>query len=1030
MPEPDAVRGYLGELDHLRQQAESTPELSLREPLLRLLHRFAEAHHRPGLLIAPEARAEGVGQPDVYAKDGPRLVGFVETKAPDSDLSRLLRSDEQLKRYRRSLPNWILTDYYEFRFLRDGRNFGTAMVRERPDQLADLFGQWLDYAPPAVRTSRQLAVELARRARLLRDGISGAIDDEPAGGPLREALRFYRETLMEDLDQAGFADTFAQTLTYGMFLGWLRGAEHEGEFDLAAAAAAIPRSVPFLRSAVSLLTDPAVLPDAVVRILDDLAALYDNTRPGPISDEIKGAGAGRDPIIYFYETFLEQYDKGERMRRGVYYTPPELVQFLIHAADDLLSERFARPNGLADDDVRLLDPATGTGTFLLAAADQALARVAPRGTAAQRRTLRDHVLPHFNGFELLPAPYAVAHLKLNAFTAEHGYPLGDDERARVFLTNTLEATDETGGQLAFLSMLRGIVEEAQAAQSVKSDTPVLVVMGNPPYERTNHNRGEFIDGLHGDFFRVDGERIPDRNPAPLNDDYLRFVRWAVWKLLEQTAAPGHGVLAFVTNRAWVERVLHRGVRQFLLDRFDEAWVYDLHGDQREWYPDRVDEKVFKAVQAGICLVVLVRYPDHAIRAPATVHYRGTFGTRDTKLTEAAEARLDDDAWQTLKPRRPLWLFVPYEVPAEYDQWPSVADLFPVSSIGVQTHRDQLVVARTKQELRDRLARFADPDIPDRHWREDHGLRDTDNFDLLTARPQLQDEGPRNVIKWHFRGLERRWVAFDDRLIDRMRAPVSDPLTSRDDNLALVFANGSLTDGPYALVTRRPVPSAALSWRTLGQAYQAPLYLPVADVWQANIAGPLPDQIGAHGHDRDAETLLYYVYAVLNSPAYRHQFAHGLRYLYPRVPIARDPDLYHRIADLGRELALLHLHEHSDIAEHALAVDGDDRGIIEPPEDPHDPDTDTLTLGPQLRAHSVTADAWHYQHGGYPVLHNFLDTRRGSPLADEELDQFRGLIAICELTTRLLPDLDLLIERAADAAFTASELGITSAQPAG
>jgi Type ISP C-terminal specificity domain/N-6 DNA Methylase len=1022
MPEPDIVSPYLRALARLREQVEATPELSLREPFLRLVRDLARQAGRTGLLIAPEANAGQVGQPDVFVKDGPRLVGFCETKPPEAPLERMLRTDRQLRRYRQSLPNWVLTDYYRFLFLRDGDLVQTCDVRDDSTGLALAFAGFFAYVPPTIRSPNRLALELGRRARIIRDGLAGLVAAEGPDGPLRQVHQFYRRTLMNDLDEAGFADTFAQTIVYGMFLGWLRS--NSGNFDRSAATSGIPASVPFLRSAVRLLTDEDLLPDVITRLLDDLVALLANTQVEPIRAEVAAGGLERDLVIYFYEQFLERYDKGERRNRGVYYTPPELVGYLLRSTEALLRRHFSLDRGLADPAVRLLDPATGTGTFLLGAGESALRTEAPRGTAAQRQLIHQHLLQHFYGFELLAAPYAIAHLKLTSFFSQEGYELAGDDRVPVYLTNTLAQQDGGGDQLVFLPMLRGIVEEAEAAARVKRDVPVLVIVGNPPYERTSHNANPHSDRLLADFYTIDGVRLPDRNTGPLRDDYLRFVRWSVWKLLEQHGAPGHGILAFVTNRAFTERVLHRGVRRFLLDRFDEIWVFDLHGDQREWFRDRVDEKVFRDVQAGIALTLFVKRPQPSDGALAIVRYRDMFGTRAEKLRACKDASLDDEDWRTLQPRHPLWLFVPYDVPAAYDSWPDVTQLFPLNVVGVQTHRDQLVVAFDETELRERLRRFGDPAVPDSHWTDQH-VRSNRDWDLRQARTAVRTEGPRHIMQWNFRGLDRRYVAFDERLIDYTRTEVSPHLLGRSDNLALVFANGSLPDGPYALVTRAPVPAAALSWRTLGQAYFAPLWLheSLAGRWTPNVPAGLLQRLADADLNVTPEKLLHYVYAVLNSPSFRQRFAAGLRYNFARVPLARQPEVFDALAQLGAELSALHMLEHPGLEAAAPRMDGNDSAVLERPN--YEERTQTLHLSANLVARPVSRAAWTYQQGAYPVVREYVDARIGRPLHAEEFDELRRIIAAVSLTGDRLPVVDDLVTRAADAAFTAADLGFRS-----
>ena len=512
-----AIDQYLRQLGRLRRQPESTPELSLREPLLELVRTFGASLGRHGLIVAPEASAGAIGQPDIYIKDGPRLIGFVETKAPGAALTKLLKTSSQLKGYSGSLPNWVLTDYYVFIFIENGEVGRAIDIREAPDDLRTRFGLFLDNVPRNIRSASRLAEEMARRARLLRDGLLGALRAEQAGGQLRITLDFYRKHLMDDLSEEGFADTFAQTAVYGMFLGWLRWSEERAAlagrggaaaaqwstFSRQLAVSEIPVTVPFLRSSMRLLTSEEILPPSVARLLDDLAALFDNTLADPIRRETSSVGLdrGHDPTLYFYERFLEKYDAGERQRRGVYYTPGELVAYIVRAVQTLLRTELGRDEGLADPAVVLLDPAVGTGTFLLGAAEQALTAVEPQGTAAQHRLIRDHLLPDFYGFELLPAPYAVAHLKVASFFDQHGYKLTERDHAHIYLTNTLHPDEHAAGELELLPIFSSITDEAAAAGRVKRHVPVLVVLGNPPYERTSHNSNPVSDRMQEDFYR-------------------------------------------------------------------------------------------------------------------------------------------------------------------------------------------------------------------------------------------------------------------------------------------------------------------------------------------------------------------------------------------------------------------------------------------------------------------------------------------------------------------------------------------------
>ena len=534
---------YLRELHEVRGHREATPELSLRPALITLARALAPA----GVTAFPEAGSD-VGQPDLIAKHASLVVGYGETKAPGTmrELVRVLDSP-QLLAYRQ-LPNLLLTDYLHFLLLRDGVEVARATLipaadldagrfgAATPGPAAELMSTWLSAAPVEITSALRLAEEMARRARWLREGIRVELGREAPDtsggpeGPLRSLHHFYVENLMSDMDEAMFADAYAQTVAYGLFVA--RYHSIGSPFDRRTAIEAIPTSTAFLRSAVRLLLDDTTVPAGVRWIVDDLVALLAATSDALIARAGTVRGSGDDAVIYFYEHFLDAYDAGERADRGVFYTYPPLVSYTVRAVDDVLVRDFGM-DGLADPRLRLLDPATGTGTFLVSAAEHAIQRVVRRdGPAVVPALIREHLLPHLYGFELLPAPYAIAHLKLGSFYAQAGHEPGAGERVRVYLTNTLAAP--LNPATARLPLIGDLIAETSSADTVKRDTPLLVIVGNPPYSISSHNKEHLVD-LMRDFVATDGRR--EQNVRPLDDDYLRFLRWSVWKLLEQAGAP-------------------------------------------------------------------------------------------------------------------------------------------------------------------------------------------------------------------------------------------------------------------------------------------------------------------------------------------------------------------------------------------------------------------------------------------------------------------------------------------------------------
>jgi hypothetical protein len=669
------VRDYL---QNVREAATipGATEHTLRAPLIEFLIEAARDLGFGTIAVRSELRLADVGQPDLQVVDASAAaIGYGETKVPGSAarFAEILES-EQVTRYRSTLENLFVTDFIRFTLFRPEVGRIDVTLVESPaklhagafpvsagqrSQLEALLSALFSARAPAATSAEMLADGLARRATLLRDAIRELLTPKNEGGEaLRRLWEFYRRTLMSDMEADDFADTYAQTLTYALFLIRLEAGPIRSLDD---AWKAIPPDIPILKSAIDPLRASGSFPEAMAVWLTDQLHLLASTPDSVISTIGHPSAGAPDPILYFYEHFLAAYDKAERIRRGVYYTPRPLVDFLVRAVNDSLKQDFAKPLGLADTSVRLLDPAVGTGTFVLAAAQAAVDEVvATVGTGAVRTVLEEHVLQHFFGFEILPAPYAIAHVKMALFAHEHHVKFLA-KRAPIFLTNTLGdplARADDGGLLAFF--VPGLIEEAAAAERVKSGEQILVVLGNPPWSASSHNKQPEIERLFAAWKTVDGRpgsRLISDARIALNDDYLKFMRWAVWKLFEQPDSPKQGILAFVTNHGFINGRIHRGIRKALIDRFDEIHVFNLQGNQRLWVKGVKDEKVFPDVQQGVALSVYVKRPGGSA-GPATVRYREMRGTREEKYEAARSLTLDADGWTRVEPQASFWSFGP------------------------------------------------------------------------------------------------------------------------------------------------------------------------------------------------------------------------------------------------------------------------------------------------------------------------------------------------------------------------------------
>ncbi len=632
----DVLAEYLKRLRTLSGRSDTTDELSLRPVFQRFLESASKALQtevRATFITEPRRKAFGV--PDFKVIRGHSQVGYIETKALGADLDAVMGT-EQLRRYKQ-LPNLMLTNYLEFRLIRDGSQTqrvtlcsvsqlqSNAPVDESAvESLRVLLATFLATVLPGVGTAEDLAEQMAWRTHLMRDAIlksrneQGRFSDE-----LRRLFDAFKLVLVHDLSEEEFADMYAQTVAYGLF-----AARHQSVrpgrldtltngFSLLSAAHLVPRANPLLRSLFKQFADEDMLDPTWMWHTSDIADLLGASDMRAIAQDMGKKSGREDPIIHFYETFLRKYDPKIREMRGVYYTPEPVVSYIVRSVDHLLKDKFGRPDGLADKSVMILDPAVGTGTFLTGVVKHLHKVIVERG---QKGTwadfVRNNLLPRLFGFEILMAPYAIAHLKVGMLLEELGYEFAEHERLHIYLTNTLEQAKKLSNLLA-VGFAKTLADEGKAANEIKAEKPIMVIIGNPPYSGHSMNPSKVKDRETGkwgktwigelieDYRKVDGKPLGERNPKMIQDDYVKFIRFAQWRI-EKT---GYGIVSMITNHGYLDNPTFRGMRQSLMQAFDEIYVLDLHGNVRkkEVAPDgSKDENVFD-IQQGVAINMMVKH---------------------------------------------------------------------------------------------------------------------------------------------------------------------------------------------------------------------------------------------------------------------------------------------------------------------------------------------------------------------------------------------------------------------------------------
>lgn len=1014
------VHSYLGQLIRLAQQPESTPELSLRPALTFLLESIARIHNVPELLLIPEGRT--MGQPDYIIKSGTSIVGYVETKAPGADLSP---NTEQLRRYIDGLPNLLITDYNVFDWYLEGEcilsfNLGLSIAirhldsnrariaAEADENLVAFLHRFFSFVAPSVADANELAIALAKRASILRDSISNQISND-AASPFISIFQFFERELYPDITADIFSDTISQTLIYGLFLGRLQFAE-DRPFNLRDARHAIPETVPFLRNAMRIAGDDDDLEgNDVVWILNDVIALLSKIDVNSIKAQFTGAGRD-DTVLYFYEPFLRAYDPEQRIERGVYYTPSPLVDYVIQAIEDVLREKLDRPLGLGDPSVTLLDPAVGTGTFIIAALNSALeAIVEQRGTGAVHEAISRELPQRAIGFEVLPAPYAIAQLRMASFLESHGANLKTAMRPRIYLTNTLNEPVAHAHDYQPLPIIQNLVDEVGAGDLVKTNERILVILGNPPFERDSpYNNTIYVRRLMADFRNVDGIPIRERNQKALNADYVRFFRWSFAKLLEFEPHLDSGIIAFVSNNSFTDALTLRGMRKWMLDHFDEIYVFNLRGDQREWIRGQQDEKIFSEVQVGIAITIAIRRRER--HGSCIFKYRETVGTVSEKFAAIRQAKLfEDEAWSQFAPIAPYYLFLPNDIDVRYETWPQVSQLFRVGGVGCQTARDRFIVATSPSELRKRFRDFSDRGVSNETLWDRYKLRANRQFNIDQLRNSAIAFDETRVIRYLYRQLDYRYIYKDDRFVDWPGQSASHFIGN--DNIGLAVPRQRRGDGQLATFTTSMSDLNLLGSGTHiypllhfghtlgggGDEFRSASNLNTVLIAALDVAYDTKIT--------DVE-VFYYIGGILSSRYYAMQFADRLTINFPRIPFPTDIDLFRLVVTAATPLIRLQL---LNLTDDELTSRLHGNGALPVGRVRYDAESETVHLATGLTLAPVSNAIWAYKIGQHYVLENYLRARVGQVLVASEQRDLRSIVASIDGTLRHMDELDDSVE---------------------
>ncbi|MGI9107481.1 MAG: type ISP restriction/modification enzyme [Pyrinomonadaceae bacterium] len=1051
----DALRDYATTLRaNFSSTVTAQPEDQLKPPVQLLLRAVAG-----NVQTRTEAQVEGLGaRPDIGVARRDLLCGFVELKAPGKGArnGRFKQADKKQWEKFKALPNLLYTDGSEWALYRSGElisevvkfsgdvttDGAKAFDDEESAALHTLLLDFLNWQPIAPNSPRALAQTLAPLCRLLREDVLAATGK--ANSSLSQLAEEWRAYLFPDADDAQFADAYAQTLTYALLLARLSG---EAQLTAETAALALDSGHGLLAQTLRVLAQPAARDEikTAVDLLERVVAAVD-----PAQLQRRG-----DPWLYFYEDFLAEYDPELRRKRGVYYTPMQVIEAKVRLVAELLETHFDKSLSFADDGVIFLDPAAGTAAYPLAAIRYALDRVGERfgeGMVAARATECAH---NVNAFEILVGPYAVAHLRLTQIITEAGgtFPA---EGVQVFLTDTLESPYADPPQPNLFA--RRLTEEHRRAQRVKRRTRVLVCMGNPPYEREQREAGadEGQERKGGWVRRGDPDDANNRpifldfiEPATqagaavhvknLYNDYVYFWRWVLWKLFENPEASGPGIVAYITASSYLRGPGFVGMRQKMRECFDDLWIIDLEGDN---LGARKTENVF-AIQTPVAIAIGVRYGEAQPETAARVRYAKITGTQEEKLARLETIRgFDDLAWQDCF-RGWMEPFLP-EGGGDYFAWPLLTDIFPWQHSGVQFKRTwpigetrEVLQARWQAllELRGEQRRAAFRESRDRKIDRQYPALDDSDRRLPSLDTLTSDAPHATPTRYAFRSFDRQWALLDSRLGDFLRPVLWKAHSERQIHLTSLVT-GVLGIGPAATISSY-IPDLHHFRGSFGGKDVIPLWRD-AEATQPNITHDLLATLEPELGQVTPEDLLCYVYALLASPAYVERFSEELTVPGPRIPITKNPKLFADALALGRRL--IHLHTFGE----RFVPAGERRGVVPPgrarclrgiptaasnyPEEfSYEPAQQLLSVGAGEFS-PVPEALWQFSVSGLHVLQSWLNYRlkEGAGRKSSPLDRIRPpqwtatltqelleLIWILESTIALLPQAEELFAAVLD-----------------
>lgn len=1048
-----------------------TTEHSFRgflQTLLRQLINDGVKKDSDKVTVINEATRKDYGAPDFEFRRNDVAIAFLETKKigdPDLLGENSKQHKEQFDRYKNAVNLIAFTDYLRFHLYENGEQILSAtigrienqqiVINEDPQQLSNFLKivACLGAASPQpIRSAKLLAEVMAAKAKIIADILNKAMENGQTqeDKELHSKLDAFQKFLVHDMTVGQFTDFYAQTIVYGLFVARIYDKTPKS-FSLQEAADLIPAINPFLKKIFKHLA-LADLHDGIRWIVEDLVTIFRVTDIGRVMHNY-----GKDPLVHFYEEFLEAYNPKIREDFGVWYTPHEVVSFIVNAVDSILREKLDTPKGLADNSminyknrtvhkVQILDPATGTGTFLAVAAEKIYKGYTDRGQEGRwPEDVVQNIIPRLNGFEYLMAPYTMAHLKVA--TALHLDDLQEQlpDRLNIFLTNSLDK-DYPEERLDFAKF---ITDESNAASQIKRDTPVMVVIGNPPYNEKSANNGEWIMGLMDDYKQEPGMQrknvktkknkevvykntLQEKNPKGLNNDYCKFIRLGQ-NFVENTQ---EGVLAYICGNTFLDTSLFRGMRYELLSKFDEIYIINLHGSTKrnESTEKQKDECVFN-IQVGVSINIFIKRKDGDNGQLARVYYKDVYGSQREKLQYLSEHQLNDIDFQEIQPSAPLYTFRirNQHLREQYDAGFNIRELMTVNVQGFKSDKDFVAIQYERKDIYD-IVSAMQSDKDDAELREVYGFRDSRDWTLKGARSMLKaktfgyEDVEKHISEVCYRPFDFRWTFFHKALVTYPRPLLQNSVHNKRNLVLCLGKEGSVIgDNEWSLVYISTLPTD-MNAVPRGGVYLFPLFVydqeGVAHFnFSEEILKKIEERTGLRlqstledkelGEGYPAIVLLDYIYAVLHSTRYRRTYHECLQDGFPTIPYPSSAAYFFQMAKMGEEIRRLHLlkriTDDDFITTYSIRLPKNNnlcekRQFVETGEG-----VGRVYINDQQYFGQVPTVAWNMVVAGYQPLDRWLKDRKGKQLTNEEIDHYQRMVVALKRQDDVVKEIDKTIE---------------------